>query len=301
MVDELSRDERLPANAAELRQQVAGLERLLPPPGFRLQPTDVVVATYPKCGTTWVQQIVHGLRTAGSMDFEEISLVVPWIETAPLLGIDLDAPQVAEPRAFKTHLSWDLVPKGGRYIYIVRNPEDALVSLYHFLNGIQFERDSIELQPFGEEKFLRPGRFGRYWEHLRSWWEQRLRDDVLFLCFEDMKRDHERSIRRVADFMGLGHDEARVAIATQQSTFEFMRAHQGQFDDQPMTEAMNRARGLCSKARTTKVRAGRVGDGAMLSPQLCQALAAEWERHIGRPLGIHSYDELRASLQRGDA
>ncbi len=44
------------------------------------------MVTSPKCGTTWVQQIVHQLRSRGSMDFEEISIPVPWIEMAHDLG-----------------------------------------------------------------------------------------------------------------------------------------------------------------------------------------------------------------------
>ena len=48
---------------------------------------DVLVVTSPKCGTTWVQQIVHQLRSRGSMDFEEISVPVPWIEMAHDLGM----------------------------------------------------------------------------------------------------------------------------------------------------------------------------------------------------------------------
>ena len=46
---------------------------------FKPQPSDVFVVTYPKCGTTWVTQILHALRTAGSMDFGEITEVVPWV------------------------------------------------------------------------------------------------------------------------------------------------------------------------------------------------------------------------------
>jgi len=44
---------------------------------FKPRPTDVFIATYAKAGTTWMQQIVHGLRTNGSMAFEEITEVVP--------------------------------------------------------------------------------------------------------------------------------------------------------------------------------------------------------------------------------
>ena len=50
--------------------------------------SDVIIAPYAKCGTTWLQQMVHSLRTGGDLDFDDISRVVPWIETAGDLGID---------------------------------------------------------------------------------------------------------------------------------------------------------------------------------------------------------------------
>lgn len=45
---------------------------------FTPRPSDVFITTYPKCGTTWVTQIIHGLRSKGDMDFMEITEVVPW-------------------------------------------------------------------------------------------------------------------------------------------------------------------------------------------------------------------------------
>jgi len=71
----------------------------------------VIIATYPKTGATWLQQIVHGLRSGGAIDFEEIGDVVPWIGMAH----DLNDDQGGAPRAFKSHefLDDDL-PKGCR-------------------------------------------------------------------------------------------------------------------------------------------------------------------------------------------
>ena len=54
---------------------------------LKLRPTDIVIAPFGKSGTTWVQQIVHCLRTRGDMDFDDISRVVPWIETSAMLGL----------------------------------------------------------------------------------------------------------------------------------------------------------------------------------------------------------------------
>ena len=78
-----------------------------PPPGLVARQDDVIIAPYGKCGTTMLQQMFHQLRTGGDMDFDDISRVVPWIETAPALGIDCNAPQRATPRGFKSHLAYD--------------------------------------------------------------------------------------------------------------------------------------------------------------------------------------------------
>ena len=65
---------------------------------FKPRPSDVFVVTPPKCGTTWVQQIVHQLRTGGDMEFREITEVVPWIELAHDIHLDLEAEQKQTPR-----------------------------------------------------------------------------------------------------------------------------------------------------------------------------------------------------------
>jgi len=74
----------------------------------------------------WLQQMAHSLRTGGDLDFDDISRVLPWIETASELGIDLGAAQRGDPRIFKSHLAYDDVPSGARYIISVRYPRDAL-------------------------------------------------------------------------------------------------------------------------------------------------------------------------------
>src|SRR5260370_38194576 len=82
---------------------------------YRPRPSDVVITPYGKCGTTWLQQTFHTLRTRGDFNFDDISRVVPWIETSTLEGLDLEAPQRAEPRGFKTHLRNAARPKTAGY------------------------------------------------------------------------------------------------------------------------------------------------------------------------------------------
>ena len=102
---------------------------------MRLRATDVVISPFGKCGTTWLQQIAHTLRTRGDMAFDDISRVCPWIETSADLGLELDVEQRANPRVFKSHLDADRVPRGGRYIVSCRDPRDAVYSMYKFMEG----------------------------------------------------------------------------------------------------------------------------------------------------------------------
>ena len=68
--------------------------------GLRFKPrsSDVFIVTPPKCGTTWMQQIVHQLRTGGDMEFGGINEVVPFIEIAHDTHVDLEAEQKGSPR-----------------------------------------------------------------------------------------------------------------------------------------------------------------------------------------------------------
>ena len=125
-----------------------GIQRAL---AFKPRPDDVIITPYGKCGTTWLQQVFHGLRTRGDMDFDDISRVVPWIETAHDLGLDLDAPQRGKPRGFKSHLSYDLVPKGARYMLSIRDPKDAFVSSFRFMEGWFFEAGSVPIETSAQE------------------------------------------------------------------------------------------------------------------------------------------------------
>jgi hypothetical protein len=285
---------------AEVRSRQArmltkeGWQRAL---AFQPQPTDVIITPYAKSGTTWVQQIVHGLRTRGDMQFDEITSVIPWIEMAYDLGMDLDQPQIGRPRAFKSHLSWELVPKGARYIYVIRDPKDVVVSMYHFMAGWWFEPEAISLATFAHEQFLHPKSPNAYWTHIRSWWPHRHDPNVLFLSYEDMKQDLVHTVRRIATCINCTLDDELLDIVVRQSSLEFMRAHQRQFDDHLIREARDATCGLPPGGNSSKVRTGNVGDHAQeLSAEVGAAFDRVWREEIEATLGFPSYAALRAAL-----
>ena len=261
---------------------------------YKADPTDVFIVTPPKCGTTWMQQIVHGLRTRGSMDFDDIYLVVPWLHMAHDCGIDLYAPQVARPHAFKSHLVLDQNPKGGKYIVILRNPPDALVSHYNFFEGFFFEKGSISVESFARE-FYFPRR--AVFNHIKSLWDRRNDADVLPLCYENMKADLPRTVERVAEFIGVRLDDELREIAIRQSDIEFMKAHQDKFEEHLIRKHRSAAMGLPSDGQLNKVRDGQVGNGKVkLSEAIRQELDAIWKSEIEPLTGLPTYEELRKAL-----
>ena len=212
--------------------------------GYQAQPTDLFISPYPKCGTTWLQQIVYGLKTYGDMAFDDISRVVPWLEMAQFFEMDLYAPQPGEFHTFKSHLTWDEIPKGGRYIVSFRNLKDALVSHYHFLDGWIWESGALSLSEYartdagGREAYMKGEELGDYWRHLCSWWEQRDNPNVLLLGYENMKQDLPGAVHKIAEFLELDCDPDLLALVVRQSSLDFMKAHEDKFDDHMMREAL---------------------------------------------------------------
>lgn len=263
---------------------------------YKPDPTDVFIVTPAKCGTTWMQQIVHGLRTRGSMDFDEISRVVPWINMAYDVGIDIYAPQVARPHAFKTHTKLTEVPKGGKYIVIVRNPADALVSDYHFMEEMFFEKGTISLEEFAREEFIA---FQDIHKHILAFWDRRNDSDVLPLCYENMKADLPRTVERVAAFIGIPLDEELKAIVVRQSDIKFMQEHKDQFEDHIIRKARSEAMRLPLDGRLNKVRNGQVGESRERVPEeIIKELDVLWQEVLTPKTGLQSYEDLRKELDR---
>ncbi len=266
---------------------------------YRPRPSDVVITPYSKCGTTWLQQIFHTLRTRGDMDFDDISRVVPWFDTAVTVGLDINAEQRAEPRGFKSHAGYDEIPKGARYIVAFREPKDAFVSLYRFMEGWFFEPGAISMDAFAERYVARHAAGHGYWRHLLSWWDQRDNPDVLILAYEQMLADPEATIRQVAAFSGIPLDDELAALTLQHSSFAFMAAHKDRFDD-AMNRAISETRGgLPPGSDSAKVRQGGAGGHkAELSARMAAALDVMWTEVVAPATSLADYPALLAEIAR---
>ncbi|MEK6255693.1 MAG: sulfotransferase domain-containing protein [Chloroflexota bacterium] len=265
---------------------------------FQPKSTDVIISPYAKSGTTWLQQMVHSLRTRGRMDFREITEVVPGLERAYDLGLDIEAAQQGILRAYKSHMSWSEIPKGGKYIYSIRNPKDVVVSFYRFFEGWHFEPGSISLREFSDEFFFEREIEYNYWAHIASWWPERDNPDVLILCFEDMKTNLPDAVRKVADFIGVALDDELFEIALKHSSYEFMKQHEQQFNDALMRELGEEKCGILKGANSSKVRVGQTNTYKQELPADVAALMDKnWREQIGTRFGLETYEQMRAVLK----
>ncbi len=101
---------------------------------FEFRDDDVVIATYGKSGTTWVQQIVSQLIFDGAEDIE-VPALSPWLDLrVPPKDAKLAAVAAQTHRRFlKTHLPVDALTYSPRakYLYIGRDGRDVVWSLYN--------------------------------------------------------------------------------------------------------------------------------------------------------------------------
>ena len=216
---------------------------------------DIVISVPAKSGTTWTMNIVYQLLNGGVADFNGIYEEVPWIEfleSPTYTPADVHARIAAmphdRPRAFKTHSAPPDVPflrhssgKNVRYLVIARNPEEALVSFKPFLeqhSDAWYElwgvpREAVtrpDFQSFYDEVVTPGGMQGMFFGFLAAWWPLRHEPNVLFLHYADMKKDHEGSIRRIAQFLGITPAADRWPAILEYTGFPWMKAHEGKFE-----------------------------------------------------------------------
>lgn len=262
--------------------------------GWRPRADDVVITPFGKCGTTWLQQTFHTLRTGGDMDFDDISRVVPWIETATVCGLDLNAEQRAQPRGYKSHLPYEALPPGAKAVVAFRHPHDAMASLYNFMSGWFLEPGAVPLEDFAAAQ-MAGGGGPDYWAHLLSWWGQRANPRVLLLTYEGMTADPEGAIRRLAAFAGIPLTDALLAIALERSGRAYMLAHEDRFDDAMMRARSETRCNLPPGSRSAKVRAK--GSGERMTPAVAQRLDAVWAARVAPATGFADYAAFEAAVR----
>lgn len=213
--------------------------------GFAFRDDDIVIATYAKSGTTWMQQIVSQLIFEAREDID-VHRLSPWYDLRVLPPEARHAVEAQQHRRFlKTHLPVDALvfSPEARYIYVGRDGRDAAWSFHnHHNNGTEeyfqlynsglpegfpvLERGADDPHEFYRQWFEGNGfPIWPFWENVRSWWAVRHLPNVMLVHFNDLKADLEGAIRRIADFLSIEIDAATLAKAVAHSRFDYMKSH----------------------------------------------------------------------------
>ncbi|CAN6351198.1 unnamed protein product [Urochloa humidicola] len=176
---------------------------------------DIILATFPKCGTTWLKALAFAIANRSRHALAHHPLLtrhpqdaVPFLEL-PNQQIHpvTDLESIPSPRLLATHIPLSLLPAltaaGSRIVYMCRDPKDVFVSKWHFENRVSeklFVELGLSFHLFCEGVSV----FGPIWNHYLEYWNESKarKDKVLFLKYEEVMADPVKEVKRLAEFLG---------------------------------------------------------------------------------------------------
>lgn len=211
---------------------------------FRFRDDDIVIATYAKSGTTWMQQIIAQLLFDGAED-TPVAAMSPWMDLrVPPKEVKLAEVEAQTHRRFlKTHLPVDALvfSHEAKYVYLARDGRDVTWSFYnHHANanatwyeilnetpglvGPPIDPPRGDVREYFLEWLERDGfPIWPFWENLKSWWAIRDLPNVLLLHYADLKEDMPGEIRKVAAFLDIPIREESWEKILLHCSFDYMK------------------------------------------------------------------------------
>ncbi|KAJ4720422.1 Sulfotransferase [Melia azedarach] len=191
---------------------------------FQAKDSDVILASIPKSGTTWLKALTFAIVNRKSFPIVS-NKNHPLLASNPHDLVSFfeyklyennqipDLSNFPEPRVFATHIPFaslnmqeSVQKSNAKVIYICRNPFDTFMSSWHFVSKLRPE----SLPTFSLEEAFRMYcdgiiGFGPFWEHMLGYWDESLKrpDKVLFLKYEDLKEDIVSNLKNLASFLGV--------------------------------------------------------------------------------------------------
>jgi Sulfotransferase domain len=184
-------------------------------------PDDVFLTSYPRSGNTWtrflVANLVHQDKPVNFLNIER--LVADMYKSS-----DRVMRHLPRPRLMKSHECFD--PRYMKVIYIVRDPRDVAVSNYHWELKLRSVKEGYPIEDF-VPRWMEPQfwpRIGSWADHVTSWLSTRRgKPGFLLVRYEDLKKNSQAELSRVAEFLGIEPTKERLDRAVERSSADNMR------------------------------------------------------------------------------
>lgn len=248
-------------DGALYREPFMGRRQITQAKQMKMADGDVMVCTYPKAGTTWMQEIVYLIHNGADITearSRSIDERCPYLEFqfpgTPSACDQLGA--VDPPRLMKSHLpvgflQHHVTDEAAKAIVVLRNPKDNLVSYYHFyrfMKPIDFPGSWNQFFQLVKSNQLL---YGDYFDWVLGWWALRDHPRVKVVFYENLVRDPSGEIKAIAEFTGKTVDPSQLDRILEGTSFQSMKAN-------PSTNREDSH--VIRKDRGSFMRKGKVGD-----------------------------------------
>ncbi|XP_038059534.1 sulfotransferase family cytosolic 1B member 1-like [Patiria miniata] len=202
---------------------------------MEVRENDVFVVSYPKAGTNWLRAIINCMLKCPE-DQNNMSLPLEMSMSSGTSQQEIEAaPPVfkivqswTSPRVMFTHLMPHLLPshlseRGAKVVYICRNPKDVSVSYYYFRKTLRSKVQAPSLDVYIQQFMQGEVVYGSYFTHVKQYWEMKDKSNLLFIKYEDLKKDENAVIGEIATFLGRDLDADEIANISRQCSVPSMR------------------------------------------------------------------------------
>jgi len=220
------------------------LDRFRSAVSYKAKADDVFIATYPKCGTTWLQEICYLIYNDGERPANHVQRLIdtPFFE---MLGADCVV-QMKKPGALKTHLPFNLTPYSpeAKYVCAIRNPKDCVVSFFYHTSKVYpaYNFSDGTFPEFFELFINGQTDFGCYFDHVVSWLRQKDKSNIHFIYFEDVKKNGSAEILKLGRFLGEEYEtklkNGLLEKVVDMSSIQKMKSDYSEFKLNPQDEKL---------------------------------------------------------------
>eukprot|EP00112_Aurelia_sp_Birch-Aquarium-sp1_P007601 Seg183.1 transcript_id=Seg183.1/GoldUCD/mRNA.D3Y31 product="Sulfotransferase 1C4" protein_id=Seg183.1/GoldUCD/D3Y31 len=234
-----------------------------------LKPTDVLIMAWPKCGMTWVEEMVWCiLHNCDTMKAREVPirkrnafLDAPFLMVRQFDG-QIQSEKLTssdrESRATKTHLPFCLLPPSildnCKAVLCLRNPKDTVTSYYHYEKLLTLHGYTGDFETHFDLFMDNLVMYSPYWEYVTQAWKKRNNPNLCILFYEDLKKDLGSQIQRVAKFLNKELNADQLKSLGKHLSFNEMRSNTS------VNYEGLRAEGLYDEKQGVFMRKGEIGD-----------------------------------------